>query len=59
VESLVKQFVPFAPREPLFSLTTTILLQSVIIGVIVGVIAVVYPAWRASRLYPAAALKGE
>lgn len=59
VESLVKQFVPFAPREPLFSLTATVLLQSIFIGSIVGVMAVAYPAWRASRLHPAAALKGE
>ena len=59
VEGLVKQFVPFPPREPLFSLTATILLQSVVLGVVVGVMAVAYPAWRASRLHPAEALKGE
>jgi putative ABC transport system permease protein len=59
VENLVKQFVPFAPREPLFALTASILFQSVIIGVVVGVMAVAYPAWRASRLHPAMALKSE
>jgi len=59
VESLVKRFVPFAPGEPLFALNATILLQSVIIGLTVGVLGVIYPAWRASRLHPAAALKGE
>ena len=59
VEHLVKQFVPLAPNEPLFSLTATILFQSVIIGAAVGVMAVAYPAWRASWLHPAEALKGE
>ena len=59
VEGLVKPFVPFAPHQPLFSLTTVILLQSVIIGAVVGVLAGAYPAWRASRLHPAEALKGE
>jgi putative ABC transport system permease protein len=59
VEGVVKQFVPFPPREPLFALTTTVLLQCAIIGITVGVLAVVYPAWRASRLQPAAAVKGD
>ncbi|HEX5220082.1 MAG TPA: FtsX-like permease family protein [Verrucomicrobiae bacterium] len=59
VEHLVKQFVPFAPHQRLFSLTTVILLQSVILGMVVGVLAGAYPAWRASRLHPAEALKGE
>ncbi len=57
VESLVKQFMPLAPREPLFSLTAIVLLQSVVGSAIIGVLAGLYPAWRASRLHPAEALK--
>ncbi|MFO1511810.1 MAG: FtsX-like permease family protein [Verrucomicrobiota bacterium] len=59
VEHLVKQFVPFAPHGTLFALTAATLLQSIILGVVVGVLAVAYPAWRASQLHPAEALKGE
>jgi putative ABC transport system permease protein len=58
VENAVKPLVPFAPHEPLFSMTAIILLQSVLIGTAVGLIAGLYPAWRASRLQPAEALKG-
>ena len=59
VENLVKQFVPFAPNEPFFFMTGTIVLQSLMVGVLVGVIAGLYPSWKASRLQPAVALKGE
>jgi putative ABC transport system permease protein len=59
VEDVVKQFVPFAPRAPVFAMSTMIVLQTALIGGAVAVIAGWYPAWRASRLQPAEALKGE
>ena len=59
IEDAVKQFVPLAPSEPLFSLTATTTLQCVGAGVAAGVLAGLYPAWRASRLQPAEALKAE
>jgi putative ABC transport system permease protein len=59
IEHLVKPFVPFAPTEPLMSPTASILFQSVLGGVVVGVLAGLYPAWRAGRLPPAEALKAE
>ncbi len=59
VEHVGKQFVPLAPAEPLLSLTATTLLQSIGVGVAAGVLAGLYPAWRASRLQPAVALKAE
>jgi len=57
VENIVKQFVPLAPVEPLLSPTAAILFQSVALGAAVGVLGGLYPAWRASRLHPAEALK--
>jgi putative ABC transport system permease protein len=59
VENLVKQFLPLAPSEPLLLLTSTSLWQCAGIGAAVGVLAGLYPAWRASRLHPAEALKAE
>jgi putative ABC transport system permease protein len=59
IENLVKPFVPLAPAGPLLSPTAPILFQSVLVGAVVGVIAGLYPAWRASRLQPAEALKAE
>ena len=59
IENLVKEFVPMAPKNPLLSPTLAIGLQSLLIGTAVGVLGAIYPAWRASRLQPAAALKTE
>jgi putative ABC transport system permease protein len=59
IENVVKQFVPLAPAEPLLSMNATTLLQCVGTGVIAGVLAGLYPAWRASRFHPAEALKAE
>ena len=59
VEDLAKRFVPLAPTEALLSLTGSILVECVAVGVVVGLVAVLHPAWRASRLQPAQALKGE
>ena len=57
VESLVKQFVPLAPQESLFSLTPVILLRSALGSAVIGSMAGLYPAWRASGLQPGEALK--
>jgi putative ABC transport system permease protein len=59
VESLVKQFVPLAPSGPLMSLTAAALFECATIGAAAGMLAGLYPAWRAGRLQPADALKVE
>jgi putative ABC transport system permease protein len=59
IENLVKSFVPLAPDGTMMSLTAKMLFQSVLAGVVVGVLAGLYPAWRASRLQPAEALTAE
>jgi putative ABC transport system permease protein len=59
VESVVKQFVPLSPRESMLSLGPSTVMQCVLLGIVVGVVAAVYPAWCASRLPPAEALKAE
>lgn len=59
IEAAVKQFIPLAPAENLLSPTPAILFQSVALGAAVGVLGSLYPAWRASRLRAAEALKAE
>ena len=59
IESLVRPFVPLAPAEALLSPTAAILFQSLAVGVVVGLLGGLYPAWRASQLHPATALKAE
>jgi putative ABC transport system permease protein len=59
IENVVKHFIPFAPVERLWSPTASLFLQTGAVGLAVGIIAGLYPAWQASRLQPAAALKAE
>jgi len=59
IENVVKQFVPLAPAESLMAPTAAILFQSVALGVGMGLLGGLYPAWRAGRLSPAEALKAE
>lgn len=58
-EAVVKAFVPLAPATSLLSLSATVVWQCVAIALAVGLLAGVYPAWRASRLHPADAAKME
>ena len=59
IEHWVKLIVPLAPPESLLSPNLIILLQAIALGALVGVLGSLYPAWRASRLHPAEALKAE
>jgi putative ABC transport system permease protein len=59
LEDAARGFVPFAPRQTLFALTTGAALQAVVLGLVAGLMASLYPAWRASRAQPAQALKEE
>jgi putative ABC transport system permease protein len=59
IENVAKQFVPLAPAESLLSPSAAIFFQCVALGAVVGVLGGLYPAWRASRLHPAEALKAE
>jgi len=59
LEGVVKRFVPMAPVERLLVPSLQIFSATLVMGVAVGVLSALYPAWRASRLHPAAALKGD
>ena len=57
--SMVRQWVPLSPNEVLFKLTPDVAANCFFIGLGVGVLAGVVPAWQASRLPPALALNAD
>ncbi len=59
LEKLAKQYVPLAPAESLLWFTPAIVFQSLGIALGVGLFAGLYPAWQASRMPPAMAVKME
>lgn len=56
IEKGMRHFVPFAPRASMLHFSGVIVLEVLAVGVLTGLMASVYPAWRASRCPPAAAL---
>jgi putative ABC transport system permease protein len=59
LEATLKGFVPLAPSEPLLLLTPPVAARCLGLALLTGILAGVYPAWRASRLQPAVALREE
>lgn len=58
IEQIVRRFMPLAPDSPLLALSWAVLCECTLIGIGVGLIAGLYPAWKASRLSPIEALRG-
>jgi putative ABC transport system permease protein len=59
MEQAVRRFVPLAPDAALLTLTGSVLLQCALIGMAIGLVAGLYPAWKASRLSPTQALRAD
>lgn len=59
IEALAKGWIPFAPAEALLTISSTALVRCSLLALCIGVLAAIYPAWRASRLQPALAAKSE
>lgn len=57
IETFVKEFLPLAPTESLLALTPGVVLQGLLVAGVAGLVGGLYPAWRASRIHPASALK--
>ncbi len=57
-EHLARRFVPFAPDRSLAALSVSLVGRALLLGVFAGLLGGLFPAWRASRLSPAVAVKG-
>ena len=59
LEGMVRPLLPLVPTVRLWQLSGSALVEALIICLLVGILAGLYPAWRASRLQPASVLKPE
>jgi putative ABC transport system permease protein len=59
VEAAIARFVPLASTDSLMALTGGVIVQCLLVGIGMGLAAGLFPAWKASRLQPAAALRTE
>jgi putative ABC transport system permease protein len=57
VEAVAKRFVPFANGDMPFAFSIAANARTFLLVALVGMVAAIYPAWRASRLEPASATK--
>lgn len=59
LEGVIRPLLPMAPPGPLWRLTGFAIVQVVTLSLPIGIAAGLFPAWRASRIQPATALKAE
>ena len=57
LESLLRHWFPLAPSDSLSALTPKLMVEALVIGLVTGLLAVIYPGLRAVRLTPALAVK--
>jgi putative ABC transport system permease protein len=57
IEGLAQRLVPFVPNGSMLQLTARTVVECLLMGLAVGLIASLYPAWQASRAQPATALR--
>ncbi|MCZ7636308.1 MAG: ABC transporter permease [Verrucomicrobia bacterium] len=59
LEGLIRPYMPLAPLGTFWVLTGGAVGQAVVISLVMGLLSGLYPAWRAGRVQPAPALKGD
>jgi len=59
LEGLIRPFMPLAPTGTFWVLTGGAVGQAVLLSLTIGLVSGLYPAWRAGRVQPAPALKGD
>ena len=59
IEKFIKKLMPYAPGGQLISADIVVIIVSVLFAVIMGILAGIYPAYRASNLMPIEAIRTE
>jgi putative ABC transport system permease protein len=59
IEKFIKKLMPYAPGGQLISADLLVIIVSVLFAVIMGILAGIYPAYRASNLRPIEAIRTE
>jgi putative ABC transport system permease protein len=57
VESIIKSILPYAPTGPLVVIYPTLLIYALLGAVALGLVAGLYPAWRACAMVPVEAIR--
>ncbi len=58
IEAFVRSVMPFVPAGDLISFDPAVALGSVVFILVIGLVAGIYPAWKASKINPVEAIKG-
>jgi putative ABC transport system permease protein len=57
IEEIIDRWVTLVPTSTLMALTRDVMARCFAVATVMGLLAGLYPAWKASRLHPAAALR--
>jgi putative ABC transport system permease protein len=58
IEGFVKGFIPYVPSGQLITFEPSLAVACIIFSVVLGMLAGIYPAWKASKITPIEAIKG-
>jgi putative ABC transport system permease protein len=58
-EVLIRNLLPYAPTGALIQLSPELALLTIVAVLLVGLLSGIYPSWRASRVRPLEAIRGE
>jgi putative ABC transport system permease protein len=58
IEGFVKNFIPYVPSGKLITFEPSLAAACIMFSVVLGILAGIYPAWRASKITPIEAIKG-
>jgi putative ABC transport system permease protein len=58
IEGFVKSFMPYVPAGELITFDPSLAALCIMFSIVLGILAGIYPAWKASKITPIEAIKG-
>jgi putative ABC transport system permease protein len=58
IEGFVKKFIPYVPSGKLITFEPSLAAVCIMFSIVLGILAGIYPAWKASKITPIEAIKG-